>query len=293
MKQKLIFVLIFGVGLISGLLISAAILYFPFDRGLTNKALAYINENFLADQGAKAEITNVHKICGWQADFNLNANGRSVGQGTFYITDDQLLILGQAIDISDYSETKLKSDRPKIDLWVMSFCPFGQQAEAGLIPVLKLLGDKVDFNLHFIVAEQDGKYVSLHGPAELTEDIRQLCIFSKDKRKWYTYVSYVRENCTIQNIDRCWIEAAKTAGLDVNEIELCTENEGQKMIAEDAREAVQKNILASPTLLINGRKYNGKRSPEAYKNAICEAFNKPPKECNIVLSSNSSAYGYC
>ena len=37
-----------------------------------------------------------------------------------------------------------KSKKPEIKFFVMSFCPFGNQAEAGLKAVAELLGDKVN-----------------------------------------------------------------------------------------------------------------------------------------------------
>ncbi len=48
-----------------------------------------------------------------------------------------------------------KSQRPKVDLFVMSFCPYGNQVEDALLPVVKLLGDKVDWQPHFIVSKMD------------------------------------------------------------------------------------------------------------------------------------------
>ena len=35
-----------------------------------------------------------------------------------------------------------KSDKPEVDLFVMTHCPFGTQIEKGIIPVFELLGDK-------------------------------------------------------------------------------------------------------------------------------------------------------
>lgn len=46
-----------------------------------------------------------------------------------------------------------KQKNPRVDFFVMSFCPFGNQAEDGLAPVAKLLGDKVDWRPHYIVSK--------------------------------------------------------------------------------------------------------------------------------------------
>lgn len=46
-----------------------------------------------------------------------------------------------------------KKEKPEVKFFVMSFCPFGNQAEAGLKPVAQLLGDKVDWQPVYIVSD--------------------------------------------------------------------------------------------------------------------------------------------
>ena len=68
--------------------------------------------------------------------------------------------------------------KPQVELFVMSFCPFGVQAEKELLPFIAKYGDAVDFNLRFIanLAEEDAsgepKFTSLHGEAEVIENLR-------------------------------------------------------------------------------------------------------------------------
>ncbi|MGB9706974.1 MAG: DsbA family protein [Microgenomates group bacterium] len=47
-----------------------------------------------------------------------------------------------------------KSARPEVKFFVMSFCPFGNQAEAGLEPVYQLLKDKVNWQPRYIVSDK-------------------------------------------------------------------------------------------------------------------------------------------
>ncbi|MBU3941884.1 MAG: hypothetical protein KKF74_03150, partial [Nanoarchaeota archaeon] len=42
-----------------------------------------------------------------------------------------------------------KKDKPEVELFVMSHCPYGTQIEKGMLPVARLLGDKIDFNIRF------------------------------------------------------------------------------------------------------------------------------------------------
>ncbi|MYK18340.1 hypothetical protein F4055_09280, partial [Candidatus Poribacteria bacterium] len=45
--------------------------------------------------------------------------------------------------------------KPTLELFVMSYCPFGVQAEEKIIPIVKEFGDKIDFKLQFIADEKE------------------------------------------------------------------------------------------------------------------------------------------
>lgn len=47
-----------------------------------------------------------------------------------------------------------KTDKPEVKFFVMSFCPYGNQAEAGLEPVYQLLKDKVSWQPRYIVNDK-------------------------------------------------------------------------------------------------------------------------------------------
>ena len=71
--------------------------------------------------------------------------------------------------------------KPTLELFVMSYCLFGIEAEESIIPIVKKLKDKIDFKLRFIAAEKDTissqditPFISLHGYLEVAENIRQL-----------------------------------------------------------------------------------------------------------------------
>ena len=60
--------------------------------------------------------------------------------------------------------------KPTLELFVMSYCPFGVQAEEKIIPIVKEFGDKIDFKLQFIAQEKEAPsaqditpFTSLHG----------------------------------------------------------------------------------------------------------------------------------
>ena len=55
--------------------------------------------------------------------------------------------------------------------------------------------------------------------------------------------------------------------------------------------AVQYGVRGSPTLVINGQTVSVNRSPEAIKQAICDAFTTPPEECSTELSAAAEGPG--
>ncbi len=51
-----------------------------------------------------------------------------------------------------------------LDMYIMSQCPYGVQAEDGAIPAVKKLIDSVDYNIYFIANDNgDGTFSILHG----------------------------------------------------------------------------------------------------------------------------------
>ena len=83
-------------------------------------------------------------------------------------------------DCSTSFECVEKRETPEVDLFVMAYCPYGTQTEKAFLPVLELLGDKIDFNLRFV-------YYAMHGKKELDEQLRQYCIQKEQKSKKRTY----------------------------------------------------------------------------------------------------------
>ena len=198
----------------------------------------------------------------------------------------------------------VKSSRPSVELFVMSFCPFGVQAENAMDPVVGLLGTKADFKVRYI-ATVNGDTVdsvkSLHGLPEAKEDLRQLCIAKYYPQNLWPYLMDVNAQCYPVNknatqLEFCQKNVTATRGIDNQKIEACASgSEGLALLKAD--EAITKNlkITGSPTLIMNGQKYVGQRTAEAYKQAICARFESPPAECSVNLSDQAVAasYGSC
>jgi len=293
------------LGILSILLL---ITYFTAGGGLTGKAISQneaktLIENFINDElipTGGATVESIDSESGlYKANVNLDGeiiplyftkDGNWVGQGQELKTITGNAISGQSTPSAP--QELPKSDKPKVELFVMSFCPYGVQAEDIMKPVYDLLKDKVDFNIRFIISVGGDTLASansLHGPPEAEEDARQLCIAKKYPNKLWDYVSEINKNCypTYREdgaLDKCWKEAAQKVGIPVSEIDTCSKSsEGVNLLKQDEETSNENQVSGSPTLIINGQKFQGGRSSEAYQAAICSAFNDAPEECGEIV----------
>lgn len=91
-----------------------------------------------------------------------------------------------------------KSEKPLVELFVMSYCPYGVRAENNVAPLQELFGDKIDLKIRFIV-QVSGSTIdsvqSLHGLTEAKEDARQLAIMQIYPDKYWTYLKEFNNVC--------------------------------------------------------------------------------------------------
>ncbi len=175
-------------------------------------------------------------------------------------------------------------NKPTLNLFVMSQCPYGVAAEQALKPVLDLFGDKIDFQLDYIVTDnRDGTFNSLHGQAETDEDIRQLCAKKIDAEKYLDYIACQNEN--YKNAGANWGRCAAKAGIDKGALKACAESsEGKALLSASAKKAAAFGASGSPTIVIEGEIYSGPRTASACQASICSAFDAAPGECSAPLA---------
>jgi protein-disulfide isomerase len=268
----------------------------------TNKATGYINENLI--QSGTVSVVSAEEMSGlYKITVSYQAQKIPV-----YITKDGLyLFVSQPINTSEEIANDIeepqeipKKDKPTVELFVMSFCPYGVQAETLMKPVVDLLGTKADIKIRFIASVQ-GDTVdtveSLHGITEAQEDLRQLCIMKYYNQKtFWDYLTEIDNNCygkintgDAAALDTCWKNAATKTGIDAAKIQTCSNStEGLNLLKADEQLTEKYGVSGSPTLIINGVEYSGSRSSEAFKQAICNAFTTAPAECSQTLSSSGS-----
>jgi hypothetical protein len=264
------------------------------------RAIAYINNN-LVQQGTAAELVSISEIHGL---YELKSRYQSQVITLYATKDCTLLFTGTenmaapATAQQNPRETPapVKSGRPAVDLYVMSFCPYGTQAEAAMSPVVDLLGSQADIRIRYITTVTGSTVESvnsLHGMSEAKEDLQQICISKYYPDKYWAYLGTFNDECypSWQNaavLESCRKNVTAALSIDSAAIGTCAEGaEGLALLKTDEAACDQYGASGSPTLIINGVRYSGARTPEAYKQAICNSFETVPAECSTVLSSAS------
>ena len=151
-----------------------------------------------------------------------------------------------------------RTGKPTLELFVMSYCPYGVQAEEKLIPIVKEFGDKIDFKLQFIAQEKEepseqdiSPFTSLHGYPEVAENIRQLLILREYPDQYLDYIL-----CRGKKLDKSWEACAEKLGIDVEKIqELFDSPEAEQLFRENIKRAAELGVRASPTILIDGHRF--------------------------------------
>src|SRR4030042_6429915 len=139
-----------------------------------NKAITYITQNFGL---SPTLIDSVKEDNAFKVRFTINATDY-----TSYVSLDGKYLFPEGYDMNattTQSQTQqeiVKSDKPDIDLFVMAFCPFCNQAEDTMLPAYNLLKDDANWKIHFIVNVSGNTVSSLHGEPEVLQDEREACV---------------------------------------------------------------------------------------------------------------------
>jgi len=310
----------FILGLIIVLIVVGAALYNHYRPGKNNniteqgtasqleamksKVEKFINEN-LVPPGVKATVKNISEENGLYK-LTINVNNQEI---TSYASKDGKNFFPEAISMETKTQNQnepanqapnqpiTKSAVPEVDLFVMSYCPYGLQAEKGILPVVDLLGSKIKFNLKFVD-------YAMHGEKEIDENLRQYCIDKIAPAKLSAYLKCFTEQ---GNADAC----LKNVQIDAPALNACT-------IAADTQFQIKAKfndkttwansqyppfdiykadnekykVGGSPTLVINGVTVSPARDSQSLLTTICSAFSDQPSECSQKLSSQTPSPGF-
>lgn len=255
---------------------------------IAKKSIDFINKNLLSN-GITASLSSISLNDSGLYRLKIKIQDQEL---EVYVSRDGNMIFPQGIKITATQNQKPKeipkTEVPDAKLFVMSFCPYGNQAEDAMMPVINLLKDKAKIELHYIVSKAGNKYQSLHGDQELNQDIREICVQKYQKDKLWDFIKEINSKATSQNVNAKWEGIAKNLGIDVNQIKQCQTDEGPTLLNQEIKLTDKYKISGSPTLLINETIFQGSRTSEAYKEAICSGFKVAPQECNKKLSGTTS-----
>lgn len=271
-----------------------------------DKAIKFITERVLGGQATTSlmsitEENGLYKfhfqIQNQEYDSYISKDGKLLlypgGQGWVNIEEAEK----EANDQQSTSTEAVKSDKPDVKVFVMSYCPYGLQAQKMMLPVYDLLKDKADIGVYFVS-------YAMHEKKELDENLTQYCIEKDQKTKYSAYLS-------------CFVKAGDSTGclkeakIDTSALATCvSETDTQYSVTKNYNDKstwlsgnypkfdvqadlnTQYGVQGSPTIIINGTVANvGTRSPENFKNVVCQAFNNPPEECSQTLSSDAPSAG--
>ncbi len=273
------------------------------------RAEDFINKNLV--QGTTASISSVE-------DYNASLYKLKVKVGDTdidsYITKDGVQFFPQAMNIDEMaksgsnsgdsaSQTPVtpanltKSDKPSVEVFVMSHCPYGTQVEKGLVPVMETLKGKADIKIKFV------NYI-MHGEVEKKDNLVQYCIDKEDNGKYNAFLKcFLKDG----NSDSCMA----SAGVNTKKVQSCIsatdkqykvteafndkskwENGSFPPFAVHQDENSKYGVQGSPTVVINGQQVESDRSPAALLTTICGAFNNKPAECDAKLDTATPGPGF-
>jgi predicted DsbA family dithiol-disulfide isomerase len=180
---------------------------------------------------------------------------------------------------------KVNPGAPRVDLFVMSQCPYGVQAVNGFKDVMDKLGADVDLRVEFIGEKSpQGELTSMHGPKEVKGNLAQICAM-KYSPKWFDLL--LCQNKNMREVDTNWEACAKETGVPADKVKACMDGEeGKKLLGDSFQRAKEKGARGSPTIYIGGQQYQGgRRAPDFFK-AVCNAFTgKKPEACANIPES--------
>jgi len=191
-----------------------------------------------------------------------------------------------------------KNEKPLVELFVMSYCPYGTQVEKGILPVARLLGNSIDFSVKYCD-------YSMHGEKELKEQMLQYCVQRDFKGKYLDYLE-------------CFLADGKTdecitkAGLDKTKLNSCIDETDKKYeVTQGFKDTstwqngyypqfnvykdlnVRYKVQGSPTIVLNGVIVDKLgRDPQSLLDLICKSYTNKPAACSQKLSSEGYSAGF-
>ncbi len=270
-------------------------------------AANFINAN-LMQPGTTATVKSV-EARGGMFKLTVEAGGQEI---VSFMSGDGKNFFPSVMNMDEVAEKKAaepaaaaaettKADKPVVEAYVMSHCPFGTQIEKGLIPVVKALGDTIDFELKFV-------NYAMHQAKEVNEQTAQYCIQKEQTEKFIPYLE-----CFLGTDGGDDAGATCLAELEIDSDAMATcvaaadEEFGIQAQLEDKAswlngrfpkfmihndDNIKYGVQGSPSLVINGAKVASGRDSVSLMNLICSSFNEKPEACDAEMPAAAPAAGF-
>jgi len=192
-----------------------------------------------------------------------------------------------AAEVEAFERRAAALTRVRLDLYGMGECPYCSEAEQEIHEVVKALGDRLDARFYYVVGEDaQGKLVSLHGPDEVMEDLRQIAVQRLAPGRFWAYL-LSRGGGRMR-----WDQAAIAAGVDTAAVSrYVASGKALRELRSHLYRTGRLRIDRSPTLFINNRPYPGRVERQALLRAICGRFSPKgmPPACASLPECGSDA----
>jgi len=269
---------------------------------VAEKALNYINENLVA----KGVVASLVDVVGENGLYKFRLKIKDQEFVSYVTKDGKILFPEEGINLEGKPATttpteepkKLtcedlqKTDKPLLEAFVVSQCPYGLQMQRILSEIVKNIPSLAEnMKVEYIGAISGDKITSMHGDGEAQENLRQICIREEQGDKYWSYI-----DCHIKKgeVDGC----LTSAGIDKAKLSNCmTDNsKGLKYAKEDFDAQEKYKVTGSPSLFLNEEGVSefdfGGRTAEAVKTLLCCGFKTEPGTCSQKLTEDSAATGF-
>ena len=322
MKEKVGKNLIPIIIIIAGILIAGGIIYqkqkgtgkhvivqvsekelgFLSPQEAAEKAIKYINENILSGGQSASLIDVIEEYCFYKVHIKI-------GETEFnsYVTRDGKFLFPEVYNLEEKPKAAAKTqpepkkltcedikknEKPLLEAFVVSKCPYGLQMQRVLNEIVKTIPSLANnIRVEYMGSIENGKITAMHGEEEAKENLRQICLREEQSDKYWKYI-----DCHIKKgeVENCLIEA----GIDKTKLDSCLneDSKGLKYAKEDFDLEKKYNITGSPTLILNEERVSefdfGGRTAEAVKTLLCCGFQTTPSACSQKLTENQAATGF-
>jgi len=298
----------------------------PNILGMSDKKIAQSAVDYINTSGLSTTPATLVKVSGASGLIKVTIK---IGTNTFdsYVTKDGKLLFPQAFTITPAAKkadatanpsasantpaqtaaTVTKTDKPVLEAFVVSDCPYGLQMQRAFADAVKSVPALAsNLVVKYIGSVSGGKVSSMHdsqpGGGEAQENLRQICIRDEQASKYWSYVSCYMQKAsgTLPNGMSVGDSASclSSTGIDTSKLNACMSDpkRGIAYAEADFAENTKYNIQGSPTLILDGAPIDetsfGGRSSDAMRAIICAASKSQGSYCSKTLNTASAAASF-